>query len=119
MKICDSIYINLSLNDVLRIKDIEKTINHDVKSTRYFIKEKLNNKYKEYVHFGLTSQDVNNTAISMSISDCLKRVIYNKINKIQNKINYFYNSWKNVPMIEEHGQIASPTTRRERIICIS
>lgn len=105
------IYKNLTLNDVLHIKNIEKKINHDVKSIEYFIKEKLSKKNKEYVHFGLTSQDVNNTALSISIRDCLKRVIYNRINKIQNKLDYFYDTWKNIAMIgRTHGQIASPTT---------
>lgn len=109
-----SIYLDFSLADAESIKTIEKTTNHDVKAVEYFIKhafEKLNlNDAKEFVHFGLTSQDINNTAIPLSIKDALLNVIIPNINLVFEKISAQAIEWEEIPMLAKtHGQAASPT----------
>ncbi len=100
--------------DILDIKSIEKVTNHDVKAVEYFIKEKfrkLNIKqYQEFVHFGLTSQDVNNTATPLLLMDFLKNCFYPEINNVTRRLYELSKEWKNIPMLARtHGQPASPT----------
>lgn len=109
-----AIYEDFSAVDAQKIKDIEKITNHDVKAVEYFIKEafdKLNiSEYKEFIHFGLTSQDINNTAIPLSIKEALNDVYTNNLNDVLNKLNELANDWKDIPMLARtHGQPASPT----------
>jgi adenylosuccinate lyase len=109
-----NIYLQYSIRDALRIKAIEKTTNHDVKAVEYFIKESFDKlhleKYKEFIHFGLTSQDINNTAIPLSIKDVLTDVYYPCLNRLLKLLNQYASDWKDVPMLAKtHGQPASPT----------
>ena len=109
------LYLNFSEADAQQIKDIEKTTNHDVKAVEYFIKEKLKGtnleEYNEFVHFGLTSQDVNNTAIPFSLQLGIDEVIIPNIKNIQEKITAFAEQWKDIPLLSRtHGQAATPTT---------
>jgi adenylosuccinate lyase len=109
-----SIYKNFSLADALKIKDTEKTTNHDVKAVEYFIKEKLDSlklaAYSEFVHFGLTSQDINNTSIPLSIKDASINVLFPAIKEIIEKIKSLSYEWKDVSLLARtHGQPASPT----------
>jgi adenylosuccinate lyase len=109
-----NIYQSFSEEDALRIKEIEKTTNHDIKAVEYFLKEyfkKLHiEKYSEFIHFGLTSQDINNTAFPLSIKNALESVFFTYINNILEKLRQFTIDWKNVPMLAKtHGQPASPT----------
>ena len=104
------IYQNFNLEDALTIKSIEKVTNHDVKAVEYFIKEKFDSlglkKYKEFIHFGLTSQDINNTAIPLSIKDAMNDIYVPEYFTLLNKLK----EWSNVPMLARtHGQPASPT----------
>lgn len=106
---------NLTTEDGLRVKEIERTTNHDVKAIEYFLKEKLEDvvpKDKlEYVHFGLTSQDINNTAIPLSLLNCLKEVIIPQLEQTISEIDSFAKQWQHTPMLAKtHGQPASPTT---------
>jgi len=108
------IYRRFSPEDALRIKTIEKKTNHDVKAVEYFIKdsfEKLHlENYKEFIHFGLTSQDINNTAIPMSIKDALHNVYFPCLNQLLEILKQYASDWKDVPMLAKtHGQPASPT----------
>ncbi len=105
---------DFSVEDAQRIKDIESVTNHDVKAVEYFIKEefdKLNlGKYKEFIHFALTSQDANNTAIPKSIQDALENEYYPLIQELIEKLLTLATEWKNIPMLAKtHGQPASPT----------
>lgn len=109
-----SIYINFSEKDAIWIKDTEKITNHDVKAVEYFLKEKMTalnlDKYLEFVHFGLTSQDINNTAIPLSIKDAIKESYAPLLNQLIEKLNQLKNDWKDVSMLAKtHGQPASPT----------
>jgi len=109
-----NIYNNFTENDALWIKNTEKVTNHDVKAVEYFLKEKMNelglNDYLEYVHFGLTSQDINNTSIPLSLKEALNDVILPAFEKLIVKLNYLSNEWKDVSMLAKtHGQPASPT----------
>lgn len=109
-----NIYINFSTEDAQRVKDIEKTTNHDVKAVEYFIKEKFDvlnlSEYKEYIHFGLTSQDINNTSVPLSLKDCNDEVLLPALNEILDLINNKAKEWKDIPMLAHtHGQPASPT----------
>ncbi len=109
------IYHQFSLSDAKAIKLIEKTTNHDVKAVEYFLKEKFESlglgKWKELIHFGLTSQDINNTAIPYSLRLALERVYYPQIVTLINEIEKMSQSWKNIPFLARtHGQPASPTT---------
>ncbi|HKM94895.1 MAG TPA: adenylosuccinate lyase [Prolixibacteraceae bacterium] len=108
------IYDNFSIENAQRTKDIEKVTNHDVKAVEYFIKEQFDvlglQKYKEFIHFGLTSQDINNTAVPCSLSDALQQVYYPQIEKLVLKLEELAESWDDVPMLARtHGQPASPT----------
>ena len=109
-----NIYLSFSEADALQIKDIEKITNHDVKAVEYFIKEqfdhlKLSN-YKEFIHFGLTSQDINNTAIPLSIKDALNEVYLPELQQLISTLKHLSNQWSNIPMLARtHGQPASPT----------
>jgi adenylosuccinate lyase len=109
-----AIYENFTGDDALKIKDIEKVTNHDVKAVEYFIKEKMDalniGESKEFVHFGLTSQDINNTAIPLSLKEALNDVVLPFYGNIIHQLNDFSNEWKNVSMLARtHGQPASPT----------
>jgi len=105
---------HLTYNEIHEIKSIEKTTNHDVKAVEYFIKQKFDefdlSEYKEYVHFGLTSQDINNTAIPWLLQDAHEKVYLPELQKIIDKLKEYANLWKKVPMLARtHGQPASPT----------
>ncbi|GAB4040781.1 adenylosuccinate lyase [Spirosoma jeollabukense] len=109
-----ALYENFAEADALRIKEIEKTTNHDVKAVEYFIKEKLKGSpvepFLEFVHFGLTSQDINNTAIPLSLSDALDTEIVPMYQQIFQRLQQLAEEWKDVPMLARtHGQPASPT----------
>lgn len=109
-----SICKSFTLDDAQAIKDIEKTTNHDVKAVEYFIKHKFDElglqKYKEFIHFGLTSQDINNTAVPCSLRDALQEVYYPQLEEVVDKLVELADSWDDVPMLARtHGQPASPT----------
>lgn len=110
-----SIYEQFSEDDAQRVKDIEKITNHDVKAVEYFIKEKFDaigglDKFKEFIHFGLTSQDINNTSVPMSIKEALEDVLYPQFTELIDQLKSFAEEWKNIPMLAKtHGQPASPT----------
>lgn len=109
-----AIYEDFSENDAQRIKDLEKTTNHDVKAVEYFIKEKFEaiglTDSKEFIHFGLTSQDINNTAIPYSWKEALNRVYYPGIHVLISELDAMAKQWKAIPMLAKtHGQPASPT----------
>ncbi len=108
------IYRNFTVEDAQRIKDIEKVTNHDVKAVEYFIKEKFDalglHDCKEFIHFGLTSQDINNTAVPCSFRDAVYDVYYPAIEELTGKLEELAEEWKEVPMLAKtHGQPASPT----------
>lgn len=109
-----NIYKNFSTHDALTIKEKEKITNHDVKALEYFLKDKLKDlsleKFKEYVHFGLTSQDINNTAFPMALKDAVSKVYLPLLEKVIEKIKLFAVKWMDLPMLSRtHGQPASPT----------
>jgi adenylosuccinate lyase len=109
-----AIYKNFSTEDALSIKDIESVTNHDVKAVEYFIKEqfdKLNlSEYKEFIHFGLTSQDINNTAVPLSIKDVLNNCYAPEYMAVLERLKELALEWKDIPMLARtHGQPASPT----------
>jgi adenylosuccinate lyase len=109
-----SLYKNFSNQDSLRIKEIEKITNHDVKAVEYFLKDKFDDlklsKYKEFIHFGLTSQDINNTAIPLSLKDAIENVYLKDISILVDKLKDLKNNWIKIPMLARtHGQAASPT----------
>jgi adenylosuccinate lyase len=108
------IYLNFSVEDALKIKETEKTTNHDVKAVEYFIKEKLEelglSHYTEFVHFGLTSQDINNTSIPLSLKDATTKQLLPALNGIIEKITELSQEWKDISLLAKtHGQPASPT----------
>ena len=108
------IYENFSFEDSIAIKEIEKTTNHDVKAVEYFLKDKFEmlnlSKYKEFIHFGLTSQDINNTAIPLSLKEAIKNVYIVDLKQLTDKLKDLNNQWKDIPMLARtHGQAASPT----------
>ncbi len=108
------IYQEFSSEDAQVIKDIEKTTNHDVKAVEYFIKQKFDGlklqKYKEFIHFGLTSQDINNTAIPLSIKEAMNDVYVPSYLEVFEKLKELSKEWENIPMLARtHGQPASPT----------
>tara|TARA_E500000178_G_C17026067_1_gene758048 strand:+ start:395 stop:1741 length:1347 start_codon:yes stop_codon:yes gene_type:complete len=109
-----NIYKKFNQTDALKVKKIEAKINHDVKAIEYFIKDKFKNlnleKYSEFIHFGLTSQDINNTAIPLSLKDAINEEYLPLLNKLILKLNELSNNWKNIPLLARtHGQPASPT----------
>jgi adenylosuccinate lyase len=108
------IYQDFTSEDAQAIKDIEKTTNHDVKAVEYFIKQKFDalnlQKYKEFIHFGLTSQDINNTAIPLSIKEAMNEVYVPAYFEVFEKLKELASEWENIPMLARtHGQPASPT----------
>ncbi|MDG2153266.1 MAG: adenylosuccinate lyase [Crocinitomicaceae bacterium] len=108
------LYQNFTEEDALWIKETEKTTNHDVKAVEYFLKEKMTQmgleRYLEFIHFGLTSQDINNTAIPLSLKDGIEQVYTPMLDELIGKIKELENKWKDIPMLARtHGQAASPT----------
>lgn len=108
------IYETFTEADALEVKAIEKETNHDVKAVEYFIKRRFDllglGAYKEFIHFGLTSQDINNTAIPLSMKDANENLIYPALQNLMNRIRVLAEEWKHVPMLARtHGQPASPT----------
>lgn len=109
------IYRNFSVADAQRVKDIEAVTNHDVKAVEYFIKEQFDaigglDAFKEFIHFGLTSQDINNTSVPLSIKDALEETYYPQIEELIAQLREYAEEWKDVPMLAKtHGQPASPT----------
>ena len=109
------IYKDFTTDDAQRVKDIEKVTNHDVKAVEYFIKEQFDaigglDAYKEFIHFGLTSQDINNTSVPLSIKDALNEVYFPQIEELISQLDQYAKEWAQVPMLAKtHGQPASPT----------
>ncbi len=108
------IYALFSVEDASRIKEIESVTNHDVKAVEYFLKERFDvlglEKYKEFIHFGLTSQDINNTSVPMSVKDATTEVLLPMLRELIDMLNAFAEEWYDVPMLAKtHGQPASPT----------
>ena len=117
------IYRNFTEQDASRVKEIEKTTNHDVKAVEYFIKEKISvlngfaAEAKEFIHFGLTSQDINNTSVPLSVKEALEEVYYPMVEELIEQLNDYAEQWKNVPMLAKtHGQPASPTRLGKEIM---
>lgn len=114
-------YRNFTEVEAQRVKDIEKVTNHDVKAVEYFIKEAFDkigglDAYKEFIHFGLTSQDINNTSVPLSIKEALEEVYYPMINELVDQLDAYAAEWKSVPMLAKtHGQPASPTSLGKEI----
>ena len=109
------IYRNFTEEDAKRVKDIEAVTNHDVKAVEYYIKEQFDKlggleQYKEFIHFGLTSQDINNTSVPLSIKEALDQVYYPLLEELIEQLSQYAEEWKDVPMLAKtHGQPASPT----------
>lgn len=117
-----AIYEDFSERDAARVKTIEQTTNHDVKAVEYFIKEKLDeiggmDSYKEFVHFGLTSQDINNTSVPLALKEALRDVFYPLMEELIDQLRQYAEEWKDVPMLAKtHGQPASPTRLGKEIM---
>jgi adenylosuccinate lyase len=114
-EILRNIYDNFNLDDAQAIKTIEKTTNHDVKAVEYFLKSKFEvlnlSEYTSFIHFGLTSQDINNTAIPLMTRDAFREIYLPILDELTDKLNALSNDWKNQPMLARtHGQPATPTT---------
>ena len=114
------IYQNFSSKDALRIKEIESVTNHDVKAVEYFLKEKFDSlhlsKYKEFIHFGLTSQDINNTATPLSLKEGFEEVVLPELVALEVQLFELAQEWKHIPMLARtHGQAASPTSLGKEI----
>lgn len=109
------IYRKFDESGAARVKEIENTTNHDVKAVEYFIKEEFDkigdlDEYKEFIHFGLTSQDINNTSVPLSIKEALEEVYYPQVEELIQQLKEYAEEWKDVPMLAKtHGQPASPT----------
>lgn len=115
------IYENFSEADALQVKETEKVTNHDVKAVEYFIKEKMDalklSEFKEFIHFGLTSQDINNTAFPLMLKDADSEVLAEEMHKVFTKMQALAEEWKNIPMLAKtHGQPASPTKLGKEIL---
>ena len=117
------IYRNFTEQDAQRVKEIEQTTNHDVKAVEYFIKEKISvlsgfaAEATEFIHFDLTSQDINNTSVPLSIKEALEEVYYPMVEELIEQLNDYAEQWKNVPMLAKtHGQPASPTRLGKEIM---
>lgn len=116
------IYRNLDENEAQRVKDIEKITNHDVKAVEYFIKEEFDkigglDAFKEFIHFGLTSQDINNTSVPLSVKESLEQVYYPQVEELIAQLQTYADEWKDVPMLAKtHGQPASPTRLGKEIM---
>ena len=116
-----NIYLTFSETDAVKIKDIEKVTNHDVKAVEYFLKDKFDTLgisiYKEFIHFGLTSQDINNTSIPLSIKKAMDEVYYPEMDFLVQKLSRMADEWRNVSMLAKtHGQPASPTRLGKEIM---
>lgn len=116
-----NIYKNFTIENAQRIKEIEKTTNHDVKAVEYFLKEQFDAlnlaQFKEFIHFGLTSQDINNTSIPYSIKAAINEVYLPQIEKLIEELATRAEEWKNIPMLAKtHGQPASPTRLGKEIM---
>lgn len=109
------IYRNFDETSAVRVKEIESITNHDVKAVEYFIKEEFDkigglDDYKEFIHFGLTSQDINNTSVPLSVKEALEEVFYPQVEELIAQLKEYAEAWKDVPMLAKtHGQPASPT----------
>jgi len=115
------LYVNFSYEDAKKIKDIEKVTNHDVKAVEYFLKDEFDNlglsEYKEFIHFGLTSQDINNTSIPLSVKEAMENLYYPELQKVIDKLSDYAETWKNISMLAKtHGQPASPTRLGKEIM---
>jgi len=115
-----AIYKNFTEKDAQAVKDIEKVTNHDVKAVEYFLKEKFENlgfgQFKEFIHFGLTSQDINNTAVPLAMREAYRNELWPQLNEVLEKLIVMANTWKDIPMLAHtHGQPASPTTLGKEI----
>lgn len=118
------IYRHFSVDDAQRVKDIEKVTNHDVKAVEYFIKEEFDKigegalgSYKEFIHFGLTSQDINNTGVPLSIKEALEDVYLPCLDELVGQLRAYAEEWADVPMLAKtHGQPASPTRLGKEIM---
>ena len=109
-----SIYLHFSADDALEIKSIESTTNHDVKAVEYFIKNEFDKlelqAFKEFIHFGLTSQDINNTAIPLSIKNAVEKVYLPQLDTVIQELKNRVTEFKDIPLLARtHGQPASPT----------
>ena len=110
-----AIYQNFSEEDAARIKEIESVTNHDVKAVEYFLKEQFDKldgmePYKEFIHFGLTSQDINNTSVPLSVKEALEQAYYPQLEELIAQLEAYAAEWANIPMLAKtHGQPASPT----------
>ena len=121
-----NIYRNFSEADAQRIKEIESVTNHDVKAVEYFLKEQFDklggmDDYKEFIHFGLTSQDINNTSVPLSVKEALEQVYYPQIEELIAQLRTYAEEWANIPMLAKtHGQPASPTRlgKEIRTVCL-
>jgi adenylosuccinate lyase len=119
-----NLYENFKKKDARRVKAIERETNHDVKAVEYYLKEKFEaiglGKYKEFIHFGLTSQDINNTAVPIALKDAFREVVLPLIEDVQHKLYEMAFAWKDVPMLARtHGQPASPTTLGKELYVFS
>ena len=117
------VYRNFTVEDAARVKEIESVTNHDVKAVEYFIKEKIDAldgfpvQAKEFIHFGLTSQDINNTSVPLSIKEALEQVYYPLVEELIEQLHDYAEEWKNIPMLAKtHGQPASPTRLGKEIM---
>lgn len=116
------IYRNFDENGAARVKDIEKVTNHDVKAVEYYIKEQFDaigglEQFKEFIHFGLTSQDINNTSVPLSVKEALNEVYIPQVKELITQLKDYAEEWKDVPMLAKtHGQPASPTRLGKEIM---
>ena len=116
------IYLKFDEKGAQRVKDIEKITNHDVKAVEYYIKEQFDaigglDSYKEFVHFGLTSQDINNTSVPLALKEALHKVFYPQVEELIAQLQSYADEWKDVPMLAKtHGQPASPTRLGKEIM---
>ena len=119
-----NIYNDFSIKDALKIKKIEEKTNHDVKAVEYFIKKKFDDyklsRYKEFIHFGLTSQDINNTAIPLSIKEFISNIYLPELDKLIKHLDQLSKKYKDISIISRtHGQPASPTKLGKEILVFS
>ncbi len=116
------IYRKFDEKSAQRVKDIEKITNHDVKAVEYFLKEQFDaigglDAYKEFIHFGLTSQDINNTSVPLSLKEALEQVYYPQVEELIGQLQQYADEWQDVPMLAKtHGQPASPTRLGKEIM---
>lgn len=120
-KTLQSLYLNFGPDDALHVKEIESITNHDVKAVEYYLKEKFDqlelSEFKEFIHFGLTSQDINNTATPLSLKEGLEEVYFPKLEALIQILRELASAWKDVPMLAKtHGQPASPTRLGKEIM---